>query len=290
MNFPKSELSKQDALHLWITCRSEYAKEQMFLTNYGIVFFVMRRLGIPAFDEDMFQIGSIGLLKAIDTFDASKGCFSTYAFPIVRNELFMEFRKSKKSVNAAFSLDDNVDIGNGESVSYAEMIADRKDYEENTVNSMLAQQIFEKLSPREQRIFIMFFVEGKTQHEISEALGISQSYISRIIKGIGKIKKERKKSQMRVISQDGTIDLPYEQVIITRHDKSIYLMEHLTNDVEIAKYSTEEKADEAMEELRMAYMCNNLVKMGQTPPDGIDEKLTMGLRGVFEFPADEELE
>lgn len=67
MNFPKSELSKQDALHLWITCRSEYAKEQMFLTNYGIVFFVMQRLGIPAFDEDMFQIGSIGLLtKEVD--------------------------------------------------------------------------------------------------------------------------------------------------------------------------------------------------------------------------------
>lgn len=195
MNFPKSELSKQDALHLWITCRSKYAKEQMFLTNYGIVFFVMRRLGIPAFDEDMFQIGSIGLLKAIDTFDASKGCFSTYAFPIVRNELLMEFRKSKKSVNAAFSLDDNVDIGNGESVSYAEMIADRKDYEENTVNSMLAQQIFEELSPREQRIFIMFFVEGKTQSEISKALGITQSYISRIIKGIGKIKKKGRKAK-----------------------------------------------------------------------------------------------
>lgn len=95
---------------------------------------------------------------------------------------------------------------------------------------------------------------------------------------------------MRIISQDGTIDFPYEQVIITRHDKSIYLMEHLTNDVEIAKYSTEEKAEEAMEELRMVYVCHNLVKMGQTPPDGIDEKLTMGLSGVFEFPADEELE
>lgn len=99
---------------------------------------------------------------------------------------------------------------------------------------------------------------------------------------------------MRVISQDGTIDLPYEQVIITRHDKSIYLMEHLTEDVEIAKYSTEEKADEAMEELRVAYICHNLVKMGQTPPDGIDEnideKLTMGLSGVFQFPAEEELE
>lgn len=193
MNFPKSEFSKQDALHLWITCRSEYAKEQMFLTNYGIVFFVMQRLGIPAFDEDMFQIGSIGLLKAIDTFDASKGCFSTYAFLLVRNELLMEFRKSKKSVNAAFSLDDNVDIGNGESVSYAEMIADRKDYEENTVNSMLAQQIFEKLSPREKSIFIMFFVDGKTQCEISEALGISQGTVSRIIKGMGKTKKKGRK-------------------------------------------------------------------------------------------------
>lgn len=91
---------------------------------------------------------------------------------------------------------------------------------------------------------------------------------------------------MRIISQDGTIDLPYEQVIITRHDKSIYLMEHLTNDVEIAKYSTEEKADEAMEELRMAYMCHNLVKMGETPPNDIGGKLTMGLNGVFQFPTE----
>lgn len=95
---------------------------------------------------------------------------------------------------------------------------------------------------------------------------------------------------MRVISQCGTIDLPYEQVVITRHDKSIYLMEHLTGDVEIAKYSTEEKAKKAMEELRYAYMCRNLAKMGKTPPDEIDEKLTMGLNGVFEFPAEEELE
>ena len=95
---------------------------------------------------------------------------------------------------------------------------------------------------------------------------------------------------MRVISQDSTIDMPYEQVIIMRHDKSIYLMEHLTSDVEIAKYLTEEKAKKAMEELRYAYMCHSLFKMGQTPPDEIDEKLTMGLNGVFQFPAEEELE
>ncbi len=102
---------------------------------------------------------------------------------------------------------------------------------------------------------------------------------------------------MRIISQDGTIDLPYEQVIIQRFQKDIYFLnknligvEQLVGDMLVAKYSTEEKAKEAMEELRMSYMCHNLVKMGQTPPDGIDEKLTMGLSGVFEFPADEELE
>lgn len=83
---------------------------------------------------------------------------------------------------------------------------------------------------------------------------------------------------MRVISQDGTIDLPYEQVIITRHDKSIYLMEHLTNDVEIAKYSTEEKAKKAIEMLRT---CALVVK---------EDFTTFTISYYFQFPADEELE
>lgn len=196
MNLPKSELSKQEALQLWNTCHSEYAKEQMILSNHRIVFSVMQNLNIPVFDEDMFQTGIIGLLKAINTFDASKGYqFSTYAFPIVRNELLMAFRKSKRSVVAAFSLDDNADIGNGESVPYAEMIADGKDYEENAVNSMLAQQIFERLESREKHIFTMFFVESRTQSEISKALGISQSYVSRIISSMVKMKRKGRKTK-----------------------------------------------------------------------------------------------
>lgn len=196
MNLPKSELSKQEALQLWNTCPSDYAKEQMILSNHGIVFSVMKNLNIPLTDEDMFQTGIIGLLKAINTFDTSKGYqFSTYAFPIVRNELLMAFRKSKKSVMVAFSLDDNADIGGGESVPYAEMIADGKDYEENVVNFMLAQQIFERLGSREKHIFTMFFVENRTQSEISKALGISQSYVSRIISSMGKMKRKGRKTK-----------------------------------------------------------------------------------------------
>lgn len=196
MNLPKSELSKQEALQLWNTCPSDYAKEQMILSNQGIVFSVMKNLSIPLTDEDMFQTGIIGLLKAINTFDTSKGYqFSTYAFPIVRNELLMAFRKSKRSVVAAFSLDDNADIGKGEIVPYAEMIADGKDYEENVVNSMLAQQIFERLESREKHIFTMFFIENRTQSEISKALGISQSYVSRIISSMGKMKRKGRKTK-----------------------------------------------------------------------------------------------
>ncbi len=101
---------------------------------------------------------------------------------------------------------------------------------------------------------------------------------------------------MRVISQDGTLDFPYENSIVfidTRAKEAAFVRMQAIGDNETsitAKYSTEEKAKKAMEELRMAYMCHNLAKMGQTPPDGIDEKLTMGLSGVFEFPADEGLE
>lgn len=93
---------------------------------------------------------------------------------------------------AAFSLDDNADIGSGESVPYAEMISDGKDYEENAVNLMLAQQIFERLGSREKHIFTMFFIENRTQSEISKALGISKSSVSRIISSMGKKRKGRK--------------------------------------------------------------------------------------------------
>lgn len=102
---------------------------------------------------------------------------------------------------------------------------------------------------------------------------------------------------MRVISQDGTIDIPYDSVIIQRYGIEIYFLnknligvEQLVSDMDIATYSTEAKAKKAMEELRYAYMCHSLAKMGKTPPDGIDEKLIMGLSGVFQFPTEEELE
>lgn len=101
---------------------------------------------------------------------------------------------------------------------------------------------------------------------------------------------------MRVISQDGTLDFPYENSIVfidTRAKEATFVRMQAIGDNETsitAKYSTKEKAKKAMEKLRYAYMCYSLVKMGHTSPDRIDEKLAMGLSGVFQFPAEEELE
>lgn len=104
---------------------------------------------------------------------------------------------------------------------------------------------------------------------------------------------------MRVISQDGTIDVPYEISSLSMAVGKYENVEHAAifcynsstaMGTKMAGYSSKEKAKKAMEELRYAYMCHSLVKMGQTPPDGIDEKLTIGLSGVFQFPAEEELE
>ncbi len=96
---------------------------------------------------------------------------------------------------------------------------------------------------------------------------------------------------MRVVSQDGTLDMPYEMTSIFRNNNNVYCEGIGEEDgCVMGRYSTEEKAKKAMEELRCAYMCHSLLKMGQTPPDGIDEKLTIGLSGAFQFPAEEELE
>lgn len=121
---------------------------------------------------------------------------------------------------------------------------------------------------------------------------------------------------MRVISQDGTIDVPYEQVVIQRFNRVIYFLnknltgvESVTNDMEMASYSTEEKAKKAMEMLRVAYAGKFITNADI--PDDFNETLKTAMKGgfgtvivkdscdrvefnnlngYFQFPAEEELE
>lgn len=109
---------------------------------------------------------------------------------------------------------------------------------------------------------------------------------------------------MRVISQDGTIDMPYEQVIIQRFNSRIYFLnknltgvEPLTDDMQIAEYSTEEKAKKAMERLRkiyennVFYHCTAGSKCFEEAQSILSvEQFQKATSEYFQFPAEEELE
>lgn len=123
---------------------------------------------------------------------------------------------------------------------------------------------------------------------------------------------------MRVISQDGTLDMPYEQVIIQRFNRVIYFLnknltgvESVTNDMEMASYSTEEKAKKAMEMLRIAYTGSIAMFQNVEPTEEVNEvfkkcntqviyasldnqpseiKFENHQNFYFQFPAEEELE
>ena len=113
---------------------------------------------------------------------------------------------------------------------------------------------------------------------------------------------------MRVISQDGTIDVPYEQVVIQRFETGIYFLnknltgvEQLVNDIEIASYSTEAKAKKAMEMLHENYgiLCNVSIfatgsakYMGECYSENELEKIINEYQKInfFQFPADEDVE
>lgn len=109
--------------------------------------------------------------------------FSAYATPIIRNEILMTFRK--KRTIPTFSLDEPYQLENGDLVDFSEIIADSRQFEEEVIADMQMEQIFSTLSDREKKI-ISLSMNGKAQREIADILGVSQSYISRIIKSIHK--------------------------------------------------------------------------------------------------------
>lgn len=191
MNLPKPKLDRESAMKLWIEEHSDYAKEQVILNNVGMVGLVLKSLNLNTQDEDLYSIGMIGVVKAVNTFNPDKGfTFSGYATPVIRNEILMTFRK--KRIIPAVSLDEPYDLRNGESVDFSEMIADNSRFEEEVIANMQMKQMLPTLSDREKKI-VSLSVDGKTQREIAEILGISQSYVSRIIKSI--YKKWRKQNE-----------------------------------------------------------------------------------------------
>ena len=191
MNLPKPTLSHETAMKLWIKEHSDYAKEQVVLNNVGMVGLVLKSLNLNPLDDDLFSVGLIGLVKAVNTFNPNKGVkFAAYATPVIRNEILMTRRK--KRIIPAFSLDESYNLGNGESVDFSEMIADSRIFEEEVIADMQMKHMLPTLSDREKKI-ISLSIDGKTQKEIAEILGLTQSCVSKVIKSI--YKKWRKQNE-----------------------------------------------------------------------------------------------
>lgn len=190
MNLPEPTLNRDTAMKLWIEEHSDYAKEQVVLNNVGMVGLILKSLNLNTQDEDLYSIGLIGVVKAVNTFNPDKGfTFSAYATQVIRNEILMTLKK--KRIIPIFSLDEPYDLGNGESVDFAGMIADGRQFEEEVIADMQVKQILSTLSDREKKIISLNMYE-KTQCEIADILGISQPQVSRIAKSI--YKKWRKQN------------------------------------------------------------------------------------------------
>lgn len=153
--------------------------------------------------DDLISIGTIGLIKAIDSFDTNKGIrLATYAAKCIDNEILMFFRNNKKTKGEVFLQDPiGVDKEGNEICLIDILSSDSDSVLEAVENSLQVKELYKKmsdvLSTREKEIIQMryglFDGDIKTQREIAGILGISRSYVSRIEKkALKKLNKEFK--------------------------------------------------------------------------------------------------
>jgi len=162
--------------------------------NLRLVVYISRRFentGIHI--EDLISIGTIGLIKAVGTFRADKNIkLATYASRCIENEILMHLRKTNNQ-KTEISFDEPLSTDwDGNELLLSDLLGTDNDCVmralEEDVDRTLLMQALEKLSERERRIIVMRFglggVRERTQKEVADLMGISQSYISRLEKRI----------------------------------------------------------------------------------------------------------
>ncbi len=170
------------------------ARQKLIEHNLRLVVYIARRFDNTGVGlEDLVSIGTIGLIKAINTFDNSKNIkLATYASRCIENEILMHLRKvNPLKAEVSFSEPLNTDW-DGNELTLTDVLGTDEDVVqrpiEEDVDRQLLRQALEKLSEREKTIITLRFgLTGrneKTQKEVAELLGISQSYISRLEKRI----------------------------------------------------------------------------------------------------------
>ncbi len=172
--------------------KDEEARQTLILHNLRLVSHIVRKYYSTAKNaEDLVSIGTIGLVKAVDTFNIHNGArFATYAAKCIQNEILMHFRSQKK-LSSEISINETLDVDrDGNPLTYIDVICCEEDFAEEIDRKMMTDKMLgyidRLLSPREKQIISMRYglygTEAKTQREIAQELGISRSYVSRIEK------------------------------------------------------------------------------------------------------------
>ncbi|MGM0501650.1 MAG: RNA polymerase sporulation sigma factor SigE [Bacillota bacterium] len=173
--------------------------------NLRLVVYIARKYDNTGIDiEDLVSIGTIGLIKAVNTFDVSKKIkLATYASRCIENEILMYLRKNNKK-RSELSFDEPLNVDwDGNELKLSDVLGTEIEliykYIEEEVDRELLLEAMESLNSRERKIMILRFGLRKnkqelTQKEVADVLGISQSYISRLEKRIiTKLQKQIKK-------------------------------------------------------------------------------------------------
>ena len=184
----------------------EQAKSSLIEHNLRLVVYIAKRFdntGVGV--EDLISIGTIGLIKAINTYEPSKKIkLATYASRCIENEILMYLRRNSKT-RLEVSIDEPLNVDwDGNELLLSDILGTDEDIIsrdlENEAEKKLLFGAIEKLSEREKTIISLRFGIGRgdeqemTQKEVANFLGISQSYISRLEK---KIMKQLKKEMVR---------------------------------------------------------------------------------------------
>ena len=200
---PLDAVEEQKMIHMLGTSAQEEARSKLIERNLRLVVYIAKKFdntGIGV--EDLISIGTIGLIKAINTFNPAKKIkLATYASRCIENEILMYLRRNNKT-KLEVSIDEPLNVDwDGNELLLSDILGTKedtiyRDMETEAEHKLLGKAIG-RLSNRERVIVQMRFGLGtpdgeeKTQKEVADLLGISQSYISRLEKKIMKrLKKE----------------------------------------------------------------------------------------------------
>ena len=165
------------------------AREKLIVHNLRLVVYIAKKFETPAASlDDLISIGSIGLMKAVSTFSPEKNIkLATYASRCIENEILMHLRKIAQ-YRAEISIDEPLNVDwDGNELLLSDLLGTDEDAVcrdiENESERKLLRDAVMRLNPRERQIMEMRFGlnggDEKTQKEVAELIGISQSYISR---------------------------------------------------------------------------------------------------------------